>query len=129
MPNGSRHVPCARPMASRKSAAVSSSQCTDSLFCVDGCDGAGAAAGACAHTMEAQSALMESSSVLCTGSSSMRGPRALTLLARGDSRQVRAAARRLYGWRRSMGAPMLGLDQLMQAEQPSIVATPVGWRL
>src|SRR6266702_271306 len=94
MPNGSTHVPCARVMASRNSAAVSSSQCTESLSCVDDGDGAGAAAGACAHTMEAQSALMESNSVLCTGSSSMRGPRALTLRTRGDSCQVRAAARR-----------------------------------
>src|SRR2546428_985032 len=94
MPNGSRHVPCARVMASRNSAAVSSSQCTEGLSCVDDGDGAGAAAGACAHTMEAQSALMESNSVLCTGSSNMRGPRALTLRARGDSCQVRAAARR-----------------------------------
>src|SRR5712691_8344633 len=33
MPNGSRHVPCARAMPSRKSAAVSSSQRTESMFC------------------------------------------------------------------------------------------------
>src|SRR3989454_153657 len=33
MPNGSRQVPCARAMPSLKSAAVSSSQCTESLFC------------------------------------------------------------------------------------------------
>src|SRR3989441_12074088 len=33
MPNGSRHVPCARAMPSRKSAAVSSSQWTESLVC------------------------------------------------------------------------------------------------
>src|SRR5881396_2498338 len=55
MPNGSRHVPCARAMASRKSAAVSSSQCTESLLCAES---------DCAHTIEAQSALMESSSDL-----------------------------------------------------------------
>src|SRR2546426_945547 len=60
MPNGSRHAPCARAMASRKSAAVSSSQCTDSLLC------AGAGEGDCAHTIEAQSVVMESSSDLYT---------------------------------------------------------------
>src|SRR3989442_593471 len=52
MPNGSRQVPCARAMPSRKSAAVSSSQCTESLFC----------AGDCAHRAAALSTLMESSS-------------------------------------------------------------------
>src|SRR5260370_381133 len=93
MPNGSRHVPCARPVASRKSAAVSSSQCPERLLCVDGCVGVGAAAGACAHTMEAQNALMENSSVLCTDSSSMGGPRAITLRARGNSCQGRAWTR------------------------------------
>src|SRR5437867_276271 len=97
MPNGSRHVPCARVMASRNSAAVSSSQCTESLLCADGCDGAGEDAGDCAHKMEAQRALMESSSVLCKGSSNMRGPRVLTLLARGDSCQVRAARAKALG--------------------------------
>src|SRR5260370_21804509 len=84
MPNGSRHVPCARPMASRKSAAVSSSQCTERLLCVDGCVGVGAGVGACAHKMEAENALMENSSVLCTDSSSMGGPRAITLRGRGS---------------------------------------------
>src|SRR6267378_5714226 len=67
MPNGSRHVPCPRAMASRKSAAVSSSQCTEGLLCADGGDGgdgAGEDAGDCAHTIEAQSAWMESSSDL-----------------------------------------------------------------
>src|SRR5437870_13691787 len=57
MPNGSRHVPWARPMASRKSAAVSSSQWTEGLLCT---------AGDCAHTSEAQRALIETSSDLCT---------------------------------------------------------------
>src|SRR5713101_826453 len=56
MPNGSRHVPCARPMASRNSLALSSSQCTDNLFW----------AGDCAHANEAPRALMETSSVLYT---------------------------------------------------------------
>src|SRR5437667_11048 len=46
IPNGSRHVPCARAMASRNSAAVSSSQCTDGLLCADGGDGAAEVAGA-----------------------------------------------------------------------------------
>src|SRR2546425_9446939 len=64
MPNGSRHVPCARAMASRKSAAVSSSQCTEGLLCAEGCNAAGEDAGDCAHTIEAQSAWMESSSDL-----------------------------------------------------------------
>src|SRR5947199_10317773 len=54
MPNGSRHVPCARAMASRKSAAASSSQCTESLLCAEGGD--------CVHALEAQSALMEGGS-------------------------------------------------------------------
>src|SRR5437867_5601407 len=63
MPNGRRQVPCAREMPSRNSAADSSSQCTDNLFCGGGGDGA------CAHTMDAQKALMESSRVLCKGSS------------------------------------------------------------
>src|SRR5713226_3103529 len=67
MPNGSRHVPCARAMASRNSAAASSSQCTESLLCADGCEGAGEDAGDCPHTIEAQSALMESSSDLYKG--------------------------------------------------------------
>src|SRR5204862_5372591 len=55
IPNGSRQVPCARAMASLKSAAVSSSQCTEGLLC---------AAGDCAQRIEAQSALMASSSDL-----------------------------------------------------------------
>src|SRR5438094_9988882 len=84
MPNGSRQVPCARPMASRNSAAVSSSQWTETLLCGEG---------DCAHTSEAQSALMESTSVLGKGSSSEGGPRALMLLARGDSCQVHPPAR------------------------------------
>src|ERR1041384_318406 len=37
IPNGSRHVPCARLMASRKSAADSSSQCTESLVGAGDC--------------------------------------------------------------------------------------------
>src|SRR2546426_8604360 len=82
MPNGSRQVPCARLMASRNSAAVSSSQWTETLLCGEG---------DCAHTSEAQSALMESTSVLGKGSSSEGGPRALMLLARGDSCQVHPA--------------------------------------
>src|SRR3989454_2454542 len=85
MPNGSRQVPCARPMASRNSAAVSSSQWTETLLCGEG---------DCAHTSEAQSALMESTSVLGKGSSSKGGPRALMLLARGDSCQVHPPARK-----------------------------------
>src|SRR5882762_2766203 len=90
MPKGSRHVPRARPMASRNSAALSSSQCTDSLVWGDGGDGA------CAHTMEAQKALMDSSRVLRKGSSGKRGPRARTLPALGRSRQVRLGVYRLY---------------------------------
>src|SRR5438093_1307058 len=89
MPNGSRHVPCARAMASRNSAADSSSQWTESLLCGEG---------DCAHTVEAQRALMERSRDLRKGPSSVRGPRALMLLARGDSCQVHAAVPRLYGW-------------------------------
>src|SRR2546421_11833413 len=50
MPNGSRQVPCARLMASRNSAAVSSSQWTETLLCGEG---------DCAHTSEAQSARSE----------------------------------------------------------------------
>src|SRR6266851_907705 len=100
MPKGSRHVPRARPMASRNSAALSSSQCTDSLVCGDGGDGA------CAPTTEAHRALMESSRVLCKGSSSMRGPAALTLLAGGDSRRgVRADG---------PGRPVRGYDERAQ---------------
>src|SRR6266496_2719575 len=52
MPKGSRHVPCARVMASRKSAAVSSSQCTESLLGADG---------DCADMVDAKSAVIESS--------------------------------------------------------------------
>src|SRR2546427_13241424 len=57
MPNGRRHVPCARAIASLKSAAVSSSQWTDGLFCGEG---------DCAQTSEAHRALMENSHDLCT---------------------------------------------------------------
>src|SRR5213594_1302437 len=94
MPNGSRQVPCARAMPPVKSAAVISSQCTDSLLCADSCEGAGEDVGDCAHMTEAQSALMESTSVLGKGSSSEGGPRALMLLARGDSCQVHPPARK-----------------------------------
>src|SRR2546427_2941232 len=69
IPNGSRHVPCARAMASLKSAAVSSSQCTESLLCAGGGDGAGEDVGDCAHTIEAHSAVMESSTGLYKWSS------------------------------------------------------------
>src|SRR4029077_8673054 len=74
------HVPWARPTASRNSAALSSSQCTDSLVC---------GAGDCATKTETLRTLMESSRVLYKGSSSQRGPEALTLPALGRSRQVR----------------------------------------
>src|SRR6266699_3135259 len=57
MPNGSRHVPCARPMASRKSAAVSSSQCTESLLCGGDCD----------HRTEAQNRFKATRNDLDTG--------------------------------------------------------------
>src|SRR5438067_3430419 len=52
MPKGSRQVPWARAMASLKSAAVSSSQWTDGLFCGEG---------DCARMVETQSTLRESS--------------------------------------------------------------------
>src|SRR2546425_8046634 len=57
MPIGSRHVVCARVMASRNSAADSSSQCTDSLLCT---------ADDCAEPVEAQSMLMLSNKDLYT---------------------------------------------------------------
>src|SRR5579859_4005408 len=57
MPKGNRHVPCARAMPSLKSAAVNSSQCTESLVCGAGC---------CAPSDEAQKTLMESRSDLRT---------------------------------------------------------------
>src|SRR5712671_676542 len=54
MPNGSRHVPCARAMPSLNSAADSSSQWTESLGC----------GGDCAHSIDALSTLMDSNSDL-----------------------------------------------------------------
>src|SRR5689334_1618307 len=56
MPIGSRQVPCARVMASRKSAAVNSSQWTES----------GRAAGACANALDANSTDMTSDDDLRT---------------------------------------------------------------
>src|SRR3989454_6390807 len=78
MPNGSRHVPCARPMASRNSPALNSSQCTDNLFW----------AGDCAHAIEAPRALMETSSVLYTCP-----PFARESLGRDESATPRLACR------------------------------------
>src|SRR5712691_3529124 len=63
IPNGSRDVPCARAIASRKSADVSSSQLTESMFCGDW---GGEEAGDCAHMIETKSALTETKSDLYT---------------------------------------------------------------
>src|SRR5437867_526328 len=57
MPNGSRHVTCARTIASRKSAAVNSSQCTESLLCGGDCD----------HRIEAQNRFKATRNDLDTG--------------------------------------------------------------
>src|SRR5205085_354317 len=57
MPKGSKHVPCARVMASRKSAAVSSSQWTESRP---------GATGDCAHAVDAKSTAMGSNDDLRT---------------------------------------------------------------
>src|SRR6059036_309180 len=75
MPNGKRHVPCARAMPSRNSAADSSSQCTESLGC----------AGDCAHaidTIGAPSTLMDSSNDL------YKGPPAKVIGQSGPARRL-----------------------------------------
>src|SRR5437763_7613210 len=100
MPNGSRQVPCARAMASLKSAAVSSSQCTEGLLC---------AAGDCAQRIEEQSAFIESSSDLykCPPAMGLRLPREALHKSReagggGVARVTRVGARAAH-LRRSIG--------------------------
>src|SRR2546427_7071315 len=74
MPIGSRHVVCARVMASRNSAADSSSQCTDSLLCT---------AGDCAEPVAAQRMLMPSNKDLYTCSPLMTFEHIVSLVGPG----------------------------------------------
>src|SRR3989442_8030767 len=113
IPNGSRHVPCARAMASRKSAAVSSSQCTESLLCADGGDAAGEDAGDCAHTIAVQSVLMESSSDLYKGPPAMVVSRFVDVTTAATAWKGSAAQASAAGAIRATSS-FLELEHLMQ---------------